>query len=81
MESFKNFQINEAMDAKKIKSAVAKAKRKGGDVKVTFTHAKTGKSVTGQYKGMANRGGRSFVKAEMGTEMIMVPLPDVKSVG
>lgn len=82
MESFKNFQISEAMDPAKLKGAIAKAKRKGGDVTITFTDAKTGKSAKGKFKGMMNRGGRSFVKVEMGGSigMMMVPLPDVESV-
>ena len=44
---------------------------------VSFTHSQTGKTVSGQYKGLKNMGGRSYAHVEHGNGATYVPVHQI----
>ena len=68
-------KLEEAVDYDTAKKRVQRMKK---GAQVTFTNSK-GVDVTGEYKGLMNRGGRSYAKVEGGKEhgMTLVPVTQI----
>lgn len=73
MKTFKQLQ-EEISGYEQHKKRVQKIK-KGSQV--SFTHATSGEKVTGTYKGLKNRGGRSYAHVETGSAAHYVPVHQI----
>tara|TARA_X000001316_G_C908511_1_gene24483 strand:+ start:38 stop:298 length:261 start_codon:yes stop_codon:yes gene_type:complete len=84
MKGFTEFLNEQSEDniKKKLKLAMAKAKRKGRQPKVGYHDKKTNKVISGEYQGLIQMHGFTYAKIQEPGKgyMSTVPLPDIRTV-